>query len=67
MDADSLPTMSDAELVKALRDVSARIEHEDKARARGEGYWCGTPYSSDLGWKQLLDEELRRRGLVIRN
>jgi hypothetical protein len=65
MDDRILITMSDAALMDAWRNVSDRIAREDEARARGQGYWCGTPYLSDVAWQQQIAEELRRRGLRL--
>jgi hypothetical protein len=63
MDVGDLRKMSDAELVEAWRFRNDAIVREDAARARGEGYWCGTPYLNDVAWRDWIAEELRRRGL----
>jgi len=63
MDRNHLLTMSDAELVEAWHYRNDSIDREERARARGEGFWCGTPYLTDIASRDLIAEELRRRGL----
>jgi hypothetical protein len=62
MDKNRLRTMSDAELVGAWHYRNDSIDREERARARGDGFWCGTPYLTGIAWRELITEELRRRG-----
>ena len=63
MESDDLRSMSNSELLRLWYALSVDIKREDNARTRGAGYWCGTPYLMDLGWRDAYEEELRRRGL----
>lgn len=63
MNEKTLQAMSDGELLDAWRMRNESIAREDAARARGEGFWCGTLYLSDINWRNQIAEELCRRGL----